>query len=217
MRRRGLGYVVLLVALAACNLQSPTEAPPDVLQQPTVSVPTQSNCTVNLSWVVYIVQPGDNLTDIAQRTGTTVDELSDANCLTNRDLLARGQEIRVPRLPEGATPAAGSTGCTFSMGDTIGADYVVITPSDSESIDCVRLQPGIAVTVAWLNAPPGTTEVTFWRMSARMARGDVIGVDGTPSDGFSIQWTTYAEMPPSVIYAMAGTTSDPLGVYIAVP
>ncbi|MCA9957651.1 MAG: LysM peptidoglycan-binding domain-containing protein, partial [Anaerolineales bacterium] len=51
---------------------------------------------------VYIIQPGDSLYSIAQRFGTTVDEIVAANNLANPNFIVSGQEIIVP----GATTTA---------------------------------------------------------------------------------------------------------------
>jgi murein DD-endopeptidase MepM/ murein hydrolase activator NlpD len=50
------------------------------------------------SEAVYIVQPGDNLTSIADRFGVTVDDLMAANGITNPNLLAVGQQLIIPGL-----------------------------------------------------------------------------------------------------------------------
>ncbi|KAK0732515.1 Cyanovirin-N [Apiosordaria backusii] len=42
------------------------------------------------------VQPGDTLRDIAQRQGTTWQELAQINCIQNPDLIHPGQVIKLP-------------------------------------------------------------------------------------------------------------------------
>jgi len=51
-------------------------------------------------WAVYTVQPGNTLFSIARAVGSTVNELSAANCLTNADLIITGDQLFVPELPE---------------------------------------------------------------------------------------------------------------------
>jgi LysM repeat protein len=58
-------------------------------------------CIKITGWPVYIVQPGDTLTHIAQLTGTTAMQLYEANCLQSTTIYA-GKSLFVPRLP--ATP-----------------------------------------------------------------------------------------------------------------
>ncbi len=54
---------------------------------------------------VYIVQPGDNLTRVAQRFGTSVESLISANQLTNPNALLAGTQLIVPFRPPDASPA----------------------------------------------------------------------------------------------------------------
>ena len=64
-----------------------------------VNVTFNSACTPRTDWPVYVVQPGDTLFSIAQRTGSTVGELVIANCIPNPNLITVGERLRVPRLP----------------------------------------------------------------------------------------------------------------------
>lgn len=62
----------------------------------TQAVPT--SCGPPVGWVIYMVQPGDTLFAIASQTGSSVDALIRANCLTS-DRINAGQGLYVPRLP----------------------------------------------------------------------------------------------------------------------
>ncbi len=44
----------------------------------------------------YVVQPGDTLSALAQRFGTTVAALADANHIANPNLIVVGQELKIP-------------------------------------------------------------------------------------------------------------------------
>ncbi|HYO88295.1 MAG TPA: LysM domain-containing protein [Candidatus Limnocylindrales bacterium] len=57
---------------------------------------TPSACVMPTDWFIYIVQPGDTLTDIASRVGSTVQELVTRNCLPNGDAIFVGQALYVP-------------------------------------------------------------------------------------------------------------------------
>ncbi|MCZ7544360.1 MAG: YbaY family lipoprotein [Anaerolineae bacterium] len=72
-----------------------------VIGEGTVNVTFASSCDVRTGWDAYTVQAGDNLFKIAQRFGTTVSELTLANCLTTPNLIFSGQQIRVPPQPGG--------------------------------------------------------------------------------------------------------------------
>jgi LysM repeat protein len=47
-------------------------------------------------WIVYEVKPGDNLSLIAQRSGSTVSELMTANCITS-DIIIIGAKLYIPK------------------------------------------------------------------------------------------------------------------------
>lgn len=56
-------------------------------------------CVIRTDWQTYVVQPGDTLFRIANRVGSTVNDLALANCLDNTNAIFAGQQLRVPRLP----------------------------------------------------------------------------------------------------------------------
>ncbi len=62
-------------------------------------------CYIRTDWPIYVVQVGDTLLRIAQRTGTTVSTLAIANCIPNANLVFAGQPLRVPQLPATPPPA----------------------------------------------------------------------------------------------------------------
>jgi murein DD-endopeptidase MepM/ murein hydrolase activator NlpD len=63
---------------------------------------TSQPAAAQASGPIYIVQPGDTLSSIAQRFGITVNDLMAANNITNPDLLSAGQQLVIPGL-EGVT------------------------------------------------------------------------------------------------------------------
>lgn len=63
--------------------------------QPTA---TAVRCGAPSNWVIYIVQPGDTLFNIAQRVNSSVSQLKYANCLTS-DNIRSGQKLYVPYQP----------------------------------------------------------------------------------------------------------------------
>ena len=56
----------------------------------------------------YTVQQGDSLSSIAQRFGTTADELARINGITDPNTLDIGQKLQVPRVPS-PSPTPGGT------------------------------------------------------------------------------------------------------------
>ncbi len=63
-----------------------------------VRPPTPVPCGPPNWWVRYVVQPGDTLSSLAARTGTTVYAIMQANCMDNTYLTA-GRTIYLPRYP----------------------------------------------------------------------------------------------------------------------
>ena len=64
---------------------------------PTVApTPSPTRVTGTVPGQKYVVQPGDTLVAIAEEFGVTVQELIDANGLTNPDVLRVGQELIIP-------------------------------------------------------------------------------------------------------------------------
>lgn len=80
------------------------------------------NDTINTETVFYTVQNGDTLSSIANRYGTTVQELVDINQLTNPNLIYPGQTLRIATnstIPEEETRATGSIIYTVQRGNTL--------------------------------------------------------------------------------------------------
>ncbi|MFW5690891.1 MAG: LysM peptidoglycan-binding domain-containing protein [Chloroflexota bacterium] len=218
MTRSALALLVVLIVASGCNLARPdasaTATPPAI---PTWEVRdvTLAACVPRTDWPVYTVQSRDNLTVIANATGSTIDELAEANCLRNRNRLDRGQTLHVPRLPgqaAGGGPAApvtdsgdapGATGCDMALvaAAAEGVNPVTITPARAYQSGCYTLSAASAVTVGWPDAPATATEVTFYRVSAGMTGVDVLGIDSTAADGFRVRWSPRPGMAPSAVYA----------------
>lgn len=77
--------------------------------RPTNTPSSVANCTPRTDWAIYVVVSGDTLSTIAQRAGSSVANLTTANCLTNADSIYVGQQLRVPRLPAAPTPTPAPT------------------------------------------------------------------------------------------------------------
>jgi len=68
------------------------------------------------SGTTYTIRVGDSLTSIAQRFGTTIRALMDANAISNPNLIYVGQVLRIP----GAAPPS-TTSYTVRAGDTLSS------------------------------------------------------------------------------------------------
>ncbi|MCL4562466.1 MAG: LysM peptidoglycan-binding domain-containing protein [Chloroflexi bacterium] len=76
--------------------------------QPPVYSPTAIPCGPPPGWIVYTVQPNDNLFRLSQAFGVNVYTLQRANCMGNSTLLLAGSRIYVPNVPT-RTPTATKT------------------------------------------------------------------------------------------------------------
>jgi LysM repeat protein len=85
------------------------------LETPT---PTSTpGCELRDDWgLLYVVQPNDALANIAQRYNTSVEELAEANCIRDVNVIRAGQELRVPGSAHPSTIQCGG--------------YEVLTPID---------------------------------------------------------------------------------------
>ncbi len=90
-------------APSSTPLATPTTTPPGMIDVPGLhglETPTPSStpgCSPRTAWgLLYEVQAGDALDNIAARYGTTRWELAEANCLSNPDEIYIGQKLRVP-------------------------------------------------------------------------------------------------------------------------
>jgi LysM repeat protein len=142
---------------------------------------------------VYTVVRGDTLGTIAQRSGTTVAVLTQANCLANPNTISVGQRIRVPRAIIPPTPQG-----------NIGNDgtIVEITPILSGGAGTWELQADSPVTVRWVRFPRDTARIHFLLNPTGTNIIQVIGVDDNAFDGAQIQWWVPANLD-AFVYAMS--------------
>lgn len=91
------GIVVPAPTLVAVSTATAEQLlPPQV--SPTAEIPPSTQCGPLPGWVPYIIQPGDTLFSLGNRTGTTVAQIQQANCLTGIIIYA-GQALYLPFLP----------------------------------------------------------------------------------------------------------------------
>lgn len=91
--------------------------------------PQPPTCTPRADWPVYTVRAGDTLYRIAQRTGSTVDALVLASCLSDPNQLYVGQELRVPTLPPAPTVTSPPVAGTLTYVNGLG-QYAFNYPAD---------------------------------------------------------------------------------------
>jgi len=96
--------LLLAVLLAACRPRTanptttPTSPLPTVTPSPVLAPPTATP-------VVYIIRPGDSLSAIAEQFGVSVEVLSEANGISDPNVIRVGQTLVIP----GPTPIATAT------------------------------------------------------------------------------------------------------------
>ncbi|HIV41997.1 MAG TPA: LysM peptidoglycan-binding domain-containing protein [Candidatus Mediterraneibacter guildfordensis] len=68
-------------------------------------------------YITYVIQPGDTLSGIAQKYGTTVNALAKLNGISDPDKIYAGRTIRVPE--NGSSGSSGPVYYTIRPGDTL--------------------------------------------------------------------------------------------------
>ncbi|MBI1278615.1 MAG: LysM peptidoglycan-binding domain-containing protein [Anaerolineaceae bacterium] len=201
--------MLMLVANAGCNLtvnvvdnpppsptstqpgavvERPTNKPPTLTPLPTVptAIPATAapTCTPRTDWPLYKVVAGDTLGRIAVRAGSSTTELIQANCLTNANLIAVGQSLRVPRQPTPPTTVPPTLTPTLAV-QNIGT--ISVSPTVTGDAGNFQLNGGTTITIKWESGPADAVRVDFFR---RAFDGTItlIGSDGNASDGLSATW-----------------------------
>lgn len=135
---------------------------PEMDPTPTATV-TPCQPSLPDGWIPYGVRTGDTLSAIAERTGTTVAQLQQANCLVNADLIPVGKSINAPKPPPTDTPTASvpTLAATLTaISTTVVTPSVDITPSatvvPTATTPIAETPPAITATVA----PTGTSVIT---------------------------------------------------------
>jgi LysM repeat protein len=141
-------------------------------------------CTPRNDWQIYIVRPGDTLNRIAARAGTTAAVLAAANCLTNPNLIAVGQRLRVPYyLPPVTQPPPITPQPSVQY---IGA--VEVSPFVRVDIEGFLLTPGSYVTLRWPVSLSNVSRVEFYIVPPGSGYPTLIATDTYLWDGIAASW-----------------------------
>lgn len=185
-------------------LERPVQIPPPIapLTNPTNSPAANTAapaCLPRANWnFVYIVQPGDTLSRIAQASGVTLAELQQGNCITDPNQIQVGQVVRVPSAVATRAPVLTPTPASRP---TVAP---VPTPSDPNlRADSTIVQQGGCTTIRW----------------------DIVNInqvyfEGQPTTGSSSQQvcpksdTTYTLL---VVYLDGKQISYPIRVLVTLP
>ena len=199
--RAWLVLLSLSLAAVACNLGAPDPTPrpitvPSATQtviamivtstpQPSATAaPTDTDvpvpvCTPRTTWIAYRVQPGDSLSILASRTGTTTAALVSANCLANANQISVGQLLYLPRIPDTPVPTVTRLP-VVSM-----ADYIGIPMSQGQSVTERTVQPNtqVLLTVEVKNA----VNVSFYAIEAGHGTTH-LGTSANPTSMAQLVW-----------------------------
>ncbi len=132
--------------------------------------------TPNKDTLVYSVQSGDTISGIAQRFGSTIDWILQANKMKPTDYLRIGQSLTVPRTPATPTPAPTVEVIAVTPSPTsvpglrapallTPADGSVLTGQDSVLLSWTSvgiLPPDQWYVVTLRNSERNTAAVTWW-------------------------------------------------------
>jgi LysM repeat protein len=106
----------------------------------------------------HLVAPGDNLYRIALQYNVTVDQMAQANNITNPDLILAGSTLTVPcPLPATAVPAADTSGQGGVTTTTGGQTTYIVEPGDN----LYRISIRFGVTMSSLMTANGLTPSTI--------------------------------------------------------
>ncbi len=203
----------VVILLAGCNLSvgivdnppqptntqiSPVVERPTTQAQPPTKTPQVSPtliaiqptnttaCVPRTDWPTYQVAVGDTIGQIAARTGTAAAALTQANCLTNANLISVGQTLRVPRQPLPPTvlpPTAEPTKVTQQLGSINISKYLWADAGN------YVLPGGESIRLTWEGGPADAIRTDFFTRASNGAM-TLISTDTNPSDGLSTTWLT---------------------------
>lgn len=178
---------------ASTNTPLPTATLTGGAQPGGNTAPTRTNCLVQSTWPVYTVAAGDTLGVIAELTGTTVNQLVQANCLSSSELIYVGQPLRVPVLPAYPTAAAtipSTSGPGPVFGQQLAAvpywmdtNRAAVTYSETVRLDVGQVIDAVSVAF-FVNDPTGGPAIA-------------IGQDIDPWDGAFVDY----DFPAPGIYS----------------
>jgi hypothetical protein len=167
---------------------------------PQYNAATPFGCTPYTAWPVYTVVAGDTLGQIAQRTGTTIQQLTTANCLASAELIYVGQKLYVPRLPASTQPTLTLTFIptwTSAPGQTAVPTSSANLPVISQPLSAdqhwrdssgwaVTYYPTVRVTVGVVQ---NADAVNFYVDDPASSKPIFIGQDADPWDGAYVDYT----------------------------
>lgn len=194
-----LGLLLLIAGSLGCNLLTPqpTAGPrlpatitPLFAGTPLVSPTATPGPTPVLpacapaGWFAYVVAAGDTLYDLALTSGTTIDALVTANCLTDADQIVEGQVLALPiPLPSGAQPPGyyliapddnGQSGPAVGCGDSA---VFVTTGNPSSGDPATDLRFALGAMLAYRASASGSGLINAFEDSALTVQNVTVNGD----------------------------------------
>jgi LysM repeat protein len=160
--------------------KTPQVSPTSIAIQPT----NTTACITRTDWPAYQVAVGDTIGQIASRTGTSAAALTQANCLTNANLISVGQTLRIPRQPLPPTvvpPTVEPTKVTQQLGSINISKYLWADAGN------YVLPGGESIKLTWEGGPADAIRTDFFTRASNGAM-ILISTDTNPSDGLSTIW-----------------------------
>lgn len=156
----------------------------DNSQTSSVQVQNQVSCNPRTDWKTYYVVAGDTLANLANLTGTSVDNIVQGNCLTDADVIQVGQALYLPTLP----PTSSAPSSDSEQGYIVASQFVRINDGGN-----YVFENGSMATFTWVDADlSGLTEVEFIFRSYATGAQTSLGIDQNLADGATIQWQVSA-------------------------
>ncbi len=195
-----------IVVTATSAMATATSQNNTVVNNVSTKVPTAGvNCYLKTDWFQYWVAAGDTLNKLAQRTKSTVAELTQANCLDDPNNLSIGQLLFLPRAPiSTATPVQNTIPTPSPGGEQTGYVYFS-NPLDIASRG-VSLMPEDDIVLNYTTIP---AEASYVEFNLRSTSGSVssLGIDYDLSGGAMVTWTVPYGLAGDVVYATSYNNS----------
>ena len=167
----------------------------------TTQATTVVDCYLETDWIQYWVAAGDTLNKIAERTQSTVAELTQANCLDNPNNLSIGQLLFLPRPPISTpTPRPNIIPTPSPGGEQTG--FVSFSNPLYIAARGVSLMPEVETTLTYAAVPSDADFVEFF---LRKTDGSVttIGADYDIAGVAMATWLVPSGLAGAEVYAVA--------------
>lgn len=184
---------------------------PTVVEETAVATPTPEpspTAAADAAGSIYVVQPGDSLSRIAEQTGTTVDDLRAANGFTADSVLIAGRELFVPGWTGGvvasaeviaaAATAVASASTSETVSEVPAAVAATAVPPQQASIQGPNLLPNPSFEGDWyfylyneLQIPEG------WQLTTDEGTNSLPGGAGGLFNRPEVRVVPSSDLPPS--------------------